>query len=216
MKAPVFAFLACTLIVAGCSAVGDLLESRKVDYKSAGRLPPLEVPPDLTRPAQDDRFVVPDGGTAGSATYSAYSKERAGRTALDSSDVLPKIQNVRVERAGTQRWLVVQGTPAELWPVVKAFWQELGFIINVEIPEAGVMETDWAENRAKFDDGVIRNLLAKANATSFGHVWKGAQRRIRPRSTSATADWWRSRNLNRRIRESSGSRGRRILSSKRR
>jgi outer membrane protein assembly factor BamC len=75
--------------------------------------------------------------------------------------VLPNVTDARVERAGTQRWLVVKGDPVKLWPVVKDFWQETGFIVNLEMPEAGVMETDWAENRAKIPDGFIRNTLGK-------------------------------------------------------
>ncbi len=149
------------MLSAGCSTFDELLETRKVDYKSAGRLPPLEIPPDLTRPATDDRFLVPDVSSSGPATYSAYAKERAGKPDYSNSDILPKVDNASIERAGTQRWLVVQGSPDQLWPMVKAFWQELGFIVNVEVPEAGVMETDWAENRAKIDDGIIRGTLFK-------------------------------------------------------
>ena len=69
---------------------------------------------------------------------------------------------MRVEREGNQRWLVVKGRPDQVWPVVKDFWQETGFIVNVELPEAGVMETDWAENRARISDpGLIRGILGK-------------------------------------------------------
>ena len=68
---------------------------------------------------------------------------------------------VRVERNGNQRWLVVPETPEKVWPMVKEFWQESGFLIKVEVPEAGVMETDWAENRAKIPDDMIRNWLGK-------------------------------------------------------
>jgi outer membrane protein assembly factor BamC len=32
---------------AGCQTTTDILEGKKVDYKSAGSLPPLEIPPDL-------------------------------------------------------------------------------------------------------------------------------------------------------------------------
>jgi len=161
MRHSIAILASAALLCTGCSTVNELLESRKVDYKSANRLPPLEIPPDLTRPAADDRFIVPDGNPSGSATYSAYSKDRTGRSETTNSDILPKIDNASIERAGTQRWLVVQGSPDQLWPLVKAFWQELGFIVNVEVPEAGVMETDWAENRAKFDDGLIRGTLGK-------------------------------------------------------
>ena len=58
----------------------------------------------------------------------------------------------------TQRWLVVKGEPTPVWHVVKDFWQETGFIVNIENPDAGVMETDWAENRAKIPDGVHPQL----------------------------------------------------------
>lgn len=150
------------LTLAACSTFE--IPSKKVDYKSAGKLPPLEVPPDLTRPGADDRFTVPDVNPRGAATFSAYSRERTGQpqtTSPGSGSVLPQMGEVRIERAGTQRWLVVKGEPAALWSVVKDFWQETGFIVNVDIPEAGVMETDWAENRAKIPDGIIRNTLGK-------------------------------------------------------
>jgi outer membrane protein assembly factor BamC len=66
-----------------------------------------------------------------------------------------------MERAGTQRWLVVPETPEKIWPIVKEFWQESGFLVNLEIPEAGVMETDWAENRAKIPSDMIRSTLGR-------------------------------------------------------
>jgi outer membrane protein assembly factor BamC len=183
--------LIAALAVVGCSTVSDLLETRKIDYKSAGKLPPLEVPPDLTRPAQDDRFLVPDsaaGSAGGSATYSAYSKERASRPVAANSDLLPKIENVRVERAGTQRWLVAQGAPDDLWPLVKQFWQELGFVVNVEVREAGVMETDWAENRARIDDGVIRNFLSKLGSTAVNAERDKFRTRLEAGATAKTTE----------------------------
>ncbi len=76
--------------------------------------------------------------------------------------VAPKsIQTVSVERSGNQRWLLVKQTPEALWPQIKDFWQESGFLINVESAETGVMETDWAENRAKIPQDIIRNTLGK-------------------------------------------------------
>jgi len=146
--------------MAGCSGVN--FESKKIDYKTASavKVPTLEVPPDLTSPTRDDRFVVPDTGGKGAATYSAYSGER-GAAAQKQSDVLPSVDKVRIERAGSQRWLVIKETPDKLWPQVKDFWQETGFIIKLELPEAGVMETDWAENRAKIGEDFLRNMLGK-------------------------------------------------------
>jgi outer membrane protein assembly factor BamC len=154
--------LLAVLALAACS--GFEIPTKKIEYKSAGKLPPLDVPPDLTRPTGDERYVVPDVGTGGSATFSAYQKDRNGggaRREAGSGGVLPVQDDAHIERAGTQRWLVVKGPPEKLWPVVKEFWQETGFLVNVEMPEAGVMETDWAENRARVPDGIIRNTLGK-------------------------------------------------------
>lgn len=158
--------------VALCLAVGMagchlLPEAKKINYKSAGKLPPLEIPPDLTAPGTDERYVVPDINPSGSATFSTYNRERnkqpGGGNILPTSDE----PGVRLERAGTQRWLVVVGEPEEIWPVVKEFWQELGFIIKIETPAAGVMETDWAENRAKIPDDLIRSALSKVLDTLY-------------------------------------------------
>lgn len=152
--------LILTSLLAGCS--GIIPESKKIEYKSAGKLAPLEVPPDLTQPTRDDRYAVPDINTKSEATFSAYSGERAGQARTNpGQDLLPQIGKMRVERAGTQRWLVVPGTPEKVWGTLKEFWQELGFIVNIELPEAGVLETDWNENRAKLPQDIVRGTLGK-------------------------------------------------------
>ncbi len=143
-----------TLVLGGC----EMLEPKKIDYKSAGKAPTLEVPPDLTAPTGDNRYTVPDVG-GGPATYSAYSKERKERPTANV--LLPEQDKARIERSGSQRWLVVSATPEQVWPVIKDFWQELGFIINLESKDTGVMETDWAENRAKIPQDVIRRTIGK-------------------------------------------------------
>ena len=150
------------IAVAGCSSVSDVIpDSKKVEYKSAGKVPTLEVPPDLSQVARDDRYAVPDAAGKGSATFSAYSADRTPAAQAQNTTVLPTVDKVRVERSGNQRWLVVTAPADQLWGTVKDFWQETGFIIVVERPDAGVMETDWAEDRAKIGGDFIRNTLGK-------------------------------------------------------
>lgn len=170
---PLLSLLLLTGLLAGCG--GSILpESKKIEYKSAGKLPPLEIPPDLTQQSRDERYVVPDvSSSKGSATYSAYSIERSGQARTTTAqDLLPQVDKMRIERSGTQRWLVVGGSPEKLWPGVKEFWQELGFLVNVEVPEAGIMETDWAENRAKIPQDVIRGTIGKV----FDSLYSTAER----------------------------------------
>ena len=150
------------VVSAGCSSVSDILpDSKKIEYKSAGKVPSLEVPPDLSQITRDDRYAVPDAAGKGSATFSAYSSDRTPAAQAKNSVVLPNVEKIRVERSGNQRWLVVTAPADKLWGPVKDFWQETGFIVVIERPDAGVMETDWAENRAKIGDDIIRNTIGK-------------------------------------------------------
>jgi len=44
---------------------------------------------------------------------------------------------------------------------VKDFWVESGFLLALDQANLGIMETDWAENRAKLPQDMIRNALGK-------------------------------------------------------
>lgn len=150
--------LVLSLTVTSCNLIS---ESKKFDYKSAGKLPALDIPPDLITPATDERYLIPDLNTTGSATYSTYHNERGGQPRTGPSSLLPiSNKDIHIERAGSQRWLVVPQTPEAVWPKIKEFWQELGFLIKLEVPETGIMETDWAENRAKLPQDYIRSILS--------------------------------------------------------
>jgi outer membrane protein assembly factor BamC len=158
------AVLASVLLLGSCAGFNDWLEGKgKADYKGAATLPPLEVPPDLTTPSRDNRYAVPETSPS-SATLSGYQAERREAKPNPISGtpvVLPQPEHMRIERAGSQRWLVVNEPPDKLWPVVRGFWQENGFLIKVEEPDVGVMETDWAEHREKVQEGGVRGLLGK-------------------------------------------------------
>jgi outer membrane protein assembly factor BamC len=147
--------------LAGCSSISSMLEpGAGVDYKSAGKAPALDVPPDLTQLQRENRYSIPETNR-GVATASGYTMQQGTRPTAEV--VAPKgTPNMHIERSGSERWLVVKETPEELWPQLKEFWQDSGFLINEERPQAGVMETDWAENRAKIPQDFIRGTLGKA------------------------------------------------------
>jgi outer membrane protein assembly factor BamC len=152
------AVAAVAALAAGCSG-GSLVEGKKVDYKSASKARPLEVPPDITAPATSDRYALPDAPSRATATYSEYAQDRPGRAQLQG--VLPQVGGAHIERGGTQRWLVVDQPAEAVWPVLREFWQEMGFIVAIDNPQIGVMETDWAENRAKIPQSFLRNAIGK-------------------------------------------------------
>jgi outer membrane protein assembly factor BamC len=144
------------LAIAGCSSIAN---DKLVDYRAGtAQSARLELPPDLTAPEVDELYKVPQG--EGSATYSEYSKSGMEQ-GKGSNTVLPDVPGVRLERDGARRWLVVNKQPDKVWPVVRNFWQDQGLVVTSEQPAAGVMETDWAENRAKKSKSVMRNTLGK-------------------------------------------------------
>jgi len=167
MKRYAVCFVVPALLV-GCSSMENLVQGEKIQYKSEAReLRPLEVPPDLTSPSRDDRYAVPDINPQGTATLSTYNAERGGVVRAGSTEVLPNVAKVHIERAGSERWLVVPESPEKVWPMVKEFWQSEGFLLRTELPQVGVMETDWAEDRAKIPSSPIRNLLGKVFDTAY-------------------------------------------------
>ncbi|GGC17582.1 lipoprotein [Oxalicibacterium flavum] len=144
-----------------------MLEPNRLDYKSetqnTDKTPKLEIPPDLTQLQRENRYALPDQNR-GTATASSYNTQQATRPAeqTTATAVAPtRVADVRIERSGSQRWLVVNQTPEELWPRIKDFWQDNGFLINIDSPSTGVLETDWAENRAKIPQDFIRRNLGK-------------------------------------------------------
>lgn len=157
-------FICATSLVGlvGCSSINSLMESDRIDYKSAvstSKTPRLEVPPDLTQLQRDGRYALP--ASVGAVTASGYQQQQTTRPTTSAVALKDVGADIRIERAGSQRWLVVNKSPDVLWPQIKEFWQDAGFLINIEQPEAGVMETDWAENRAKIPQDILRRTLGK-------------------------------------------------------
>jgi outer membrane protein assembly factor BamC len=138
-------------LISGCS----VLEEDKINYRSVGKGTSLEVPPDLVQLSRDNRYNIP-GGTA---TASGFEAGKATGPVTGTAPIV--IGDVKIERAGNQRWLVINRTPEKLWPQLRDFWTENGFLLTTDDQNIGILETDWAENRAKLPQDAIRSLLGK-------------------------------------------------------
>lgn len=148
-------------LLAGCSTVDNLLGGSRVDYRSeAAKTPELEVPPDLTQLARDGRYR-PQGGVVTASGVAAGGASGAAAAASTSTVALSALGGARIERQGDHRWLVTSQSPEQLWPLLQGFWQERGFTLAVDSPQVGVMETNWAENRAKLPQDALRRTLGR-------------------------------------------------------
>ena len=156
--------LVMSLTIGLTACTTSTVSSDKVDYKSGGaqRGPNLTYPPDLVTSQADRRYLVQDG----SATMSDYNAilKKGGEV---RKTPLTGIPGMRMVRDGDKRWLVIDKPAAELYPQVKDFWQENGFLLLVDSPTTGIMETDWVENRAKIPQDYLRSLLGGVLSSVF-------------------------------------------------
>ncbi len=153
---------ACALLavaLGGCSTVENFMGGDKIDYRSsAAKTNGLDVPPDLTQLAKDTRYQQ-QGGTVSAATFQTAAA--AAPAAAVTTAVMAPVADIRMERLGNERWLAVGQSPDVVWPQLQAFWKERGMTLVVDQANAGVMETDWAENRAKLPQDIIRSTLGR-------------------------------------------------------
>ena len=159
--------VALVALAAGCSLLPD---SKKIDYGTAAKAPPLDIPPDLTRPSNTTQYSAPNVATTGTAIFSQVNaKNQVAKNQKTDESILPEGSRgvARIERQGNHRWLVVSVPEDKAWNVTKAFWQENGFVIKKEDAQTGVMETDWAENRANIPTDSIRGFLGRALGTLY-------------------------------------------------
>lgn len=150
--------LLITCCLASCSSLEVLNDINKVDYKGASKAPSLEVPPDLVRPGGSDRYAAFD--RPGDRTLSGFQAARVGPGA--DRGVLPTVAGARIEKEGSGRLYLVVDMPIEkAWPVVKRFWQNNGFSFTVDRSDIGILETEWAENRARIPQDFIRRTIGR-------------------------------------------------------
>ena len=169
--------LALALGLAACST----LESDRIDYRSAAKAPSLVVPPDLTQLARDSRYAIP-GATVSASGVAASQPNASVPTAATA------LGDVRIERTGNQRWLVVARPADALWLPVTDFWKESGFVLTLEQANLSIMETDWAENRAKIPQDFIRNALGKVLDSLYSSGERDKFRTRLERNTSGGTD----------------------------
>ena len=154
---------AAALTLGACSSLDGLMSGDKIDYRtsSSARVTGLEVPPDLTQLTRDTRYQQTQGGAVSAAAYQAATPASAAAPTTATPVAAQAAGEFRIERLGNERWLRTSLKPEQLWPQLQAFWKERGFVLTQDDAAAGVMETDWAENRAKLPQDIIRSSIGK-------------------------------------------------------
>lgn len=163
----IIALLIASTCVTACSSSG---KQTKLDYQSVNnKVRALEVPPSLRDPRQGDLYTLPAGVQA-----RPNALEADANAITRNSKVLIPVKDVQIQRAGNQRWLHIDGKDhAQIWTLLRTFWQDSGFTIESEEAQAGIMETEWAENRAKLPHQGVRKLFDKVG---LGGIYTTSER----------------------------------------
>ena len=166
-RASVAVALASLTVLTGCSSVNNLLAGEKIDYKSSTtRDAGLEIPPDLTQLSRESRYQQQSGSV--SATAFQARTAATGPQSQTTAVIAPRtVGDFHIERQGNVRWLTTNLPPEQVYPLVRSFWKDNGFNIDQDRAEAGIVETDWAENRAKLPNDFIRNTVGKVFDSAF-------------------------------------------------
>ncbi len=136
------------LTLSACSAMRSVFEPDRANYRDTHAAPSLSIPADLTPlvPESDQRLSAPSSITGN----------------LNHNDLTPTPAEQAVECTRDVCQLTVRNrTPEQLWPHLREFWLQLGFTLAQDRPDIGLIETDWAENRARIPNDWLRQKLGK-------------------------------------------------------
>ncbi|HBN73271.1 MAG TPA: hypothetical protein DD376_00520 [Sutterella sp.] len=153
------------LALVGCSQlekIGIHMPGERAEYESSTSRSPLEIPPDLDAIDTTDRFTIPGRPRAVSANaQSDYNEAVMRKLGSASGNVLPQTVTAKVIRDGQTRYVHVTASADRVWPVLQDFWPSVGLEVKTQNAQTGVMQTEWAENKANLPKDIIRATLGK-------------------------------------------------------
>lgn len=147
--------ISSVLVLSACGSL-DFDVGDRINYKNSSSINTLEVPPDLSAPNYDPTYAMIPGGAVSAAALAS------GKAKSDDRTVLPTNAGIQLQRDGNVRWLQVAAPAEAVWPKLQEFWRVMGVAIKRDEPRVGIMETEWAENKAEIPLDGIRKLLGKA------------------------------------------------------
>jgi outer membrane protein assembly factor BamC len=146
--------------VSGCSLSGEKPESQRKLREA------LEVPPDLARPRGADPASGLPSGTAVYSTYSSKTPESPQPEGVQAPPPVSKT-GVKLERDGSQRWLVVQDAPDRVLARVRSHLAGRNMGLAIDDPKSGIFETEWKERKINLGKNILTRMLSSLRSTGL-------------------------------------------------
>ena len=132
------------LLLPGCSSD----PATELNYRDSEITPTLELPPDLISRSSDSNLTLPGSKVGTDENRGRYVE--TGNLNIESK-TLPTFKGMRIEGEGDFHWLVVDAPAQEVYPMVREFWADQGFVLIQDEPVTGVMVTQWMSQRSGRD-----------------------------------------------------------------
>ena len=152
-------------------------------YRDARIMPPMEIPPELDSYTIDALYVIPETPLISGVTF-------ADDIPLPKPIETRRREGVVIQALGDRRWIVIDATPAQVWPLVRDFWSQLNLELDMADPGAGVMETAWLESsnapelRQKYRVVIEPGLHSSSSEIILRH-----QQNLRTQPPPLTVEW---------------------------
>ena len=127
------------IAISGCSNIGA-----NAEYAAGTARPTsdLTVPPGLTAPDV-------------SAGYKMLSTSN-----LNEGYKLNSIEDMKIEQAGSERWLVIRGkTVNQVWPMMLGYLNQAGLGVRYQNKTVGVLQTEWTTRNNVVSETGIRKFF---------------------------------------------------------
>jgi outer membrane protein assembly factor BamC len=138
--------LSLVALLSGCGVFwGDdaYFRNREGDYQKADKIEPLKVPEGMSEAPLGQRYPIPPITESEFDDIAQSEGTQVPRPQPLATNLLQ--ENVKIQRLGDERWVLMNVSPGEIWPRVRAFLNEN----NVDVASAdigrGLITSHWLQ-----------------------------------------------------------------------
>jgi outer membrane protein assembly factor BamC len=165
-------------LLAGLGGCGYLagedgyFRDRGSDYQGVVIEPRIDIPEGVNSKPLGDLLPVP-GQVQAQASGEKFEVPRP-QPMLVSADAA----EFSLQQNGSIRWVQAQRSAAEVWPLVRQFWNDYQVPVASETPSLGQLQSDWVAFDLQADNPLLRRILP---AIGEGRRIEGQEHRFRMR-----------------------------------
>lgn len=145
--------------LAGCAnpfGQEGYLRDKSGDYATAETAEPIKLPEGTNAREMGDILVIPESGQQYQPLSRDFEIPRPSQRLM-----MKEGDSYSLERDGSNEWLQVAKSPAEVWPGILAYLEELSVVAVAKNPRTGIIETEWNDFGEDKEHGIMYRTIGK-------------------------------------------------------